>query len=267
MGARLPGGRSGTSSGVDTASSWSAISPLHAAEVLGQNAGVRQRVSRFPAGELDRLSSGIEAIAVVIEAVHPPAGAASAYRKVQAAQILANSQIAVQRATPFIRSIGPASAMEDRTRRRRRPPSSSPGPAAKASVRCRREARERDGEAFLAERRFERLATGLAKSESIVVDPVSMARMGRSSTFAASMPAAPARGAAARRDIVLRRAEITPRMTTTSRPASYPSRQETHDDPWAPSPPRSPPPRHHDHPPDLGRKGLLARYGGSWSPS
>jgi hypothetical protein len=33
-----------------------------------------------------------------------------------------------------------------------------------------RQARQRDGEAFLFERRFERLASGLAKSESIVVD-------------------------------------------------------------------------------------------------
>ena len=33
-----------------------------------------------------------------------------------------------------------------------------------------RQARERDGEAFLFERWFERLASGLAKSETIVVD-------------------------------------------------------------------------------------------------
>src|SRR4029077_4409764 len=67
--------------------------------------------------QLDRLSSGIEAIAVVVEAIHPPAGAASAYRNVQAAEILANSQIAVQRASA-IHSIKSAQqgAMEDRNK-------------------------------------------------------------------------------------------------------------------------------------------------------
>ena len=74
--------------------------------------------------QLDRLQSGIEAIAVVVEAIHPPAGAASAYHNVQAAEILANSQIAVQRASA-IHSI--KSAQQGRwriaTRQPRRPPS------------------------------------------------------------------------------------------------------------------------------------------------
>jgi regulator of protease activity HflC (stomatin/prohibitin superfamily) len=122
--------------------------------------------------QLDRLSSGIEAIAVVVEAIHPPAGAASAYHNVQAAEILANSQIAVQRASA-IHSIKSAQqgAMEDRNK--------ATAAAAELVTRARsestlfnadREARQRDGEAFLFERRSERLASGLAKSESIVVD-------------------------------------------------------------------------------------------------
>jgi regulator of protease activity HflC (stomatin/prohibitin superfamily) len=122
--------------------------------------------------QLDRLSSGIEAIAVVVEAIHPPAGAASAYHNVQAAEILANSQIAVQRASA-IHSIKSAQqgAMEDRNK--------ATAAAAELVTQARsestlfnadREARQRDGEAFLFERRSERLASGLAKSESIVVD-------------------------------------------------------------------------------------------------
>ena len=122
--------------------------------------------------QLDRLSSGIEAIAVVVEAIHPPAGAASAYHNVQAAEILANSQIAVQRASA-IHSIKSAqqAAMEDRNK--------STAAAAELVTQAHsesilfdadREARQRDGEAFLFERRAERLASGLAKSEAIVVD-------------------------------------------------------------------------------------------------
>ncbi|QNB15959.1 protease modulator HflK [Paraburkholderia tropica] len=44
-------------------------------------------------GELDRLASGIEVMAVVIESVHPPAGAAAAYHGVQAAQIRAQASV------------------------------------------------------------------------------------------------------------------------------------------------------------------------------
>jgi regulator of protease activity HflC (stomatin/prohibitin superfamily) len=44
--------------------------------------------------ELDRISSGIDVVAVVIESVHPPAGAAAAYHNVQAAQILAQAGVA-----------------------------------------------------------------------------------------------------------------------------------------------------------------------------
>jgi regulator of protease activity HflC (stomatin/prohibitin superfamily) len=142
-------------------------------DVLGQSRDAFTREFRVALqDQLDRLSSGIEAIAVVIEAIHPPAGAASAYHNVQAAEILANSQIAVQRASA-IHSIKSAQqgAMEDRNK--------ASAAAAELVTQARsesllfdadRQARQRDGEAFLFERRFERLASGLAKSESIVVD-------------------------------------------------------------------------------------------------
>jgi regulator of protease activity HflC (stomatin/prohibitin superfamily) len=142
-------------------------------DVLGQSRDAFTKEFRTALQEqLDRLSSGIEAIAVVVEAIHPPAGAASAYHNVQAAEILANSQIAVQRASA-IHSIKSAQqgAMEDRNK--------ATAAAAELVTQARsesvlfdadREARQRDGAAFLFERRFQRLATGLSKSESIVVD-------------------------------------------------------------------------------------------------
>ena len=122
--------------------------------------------------ELDQMSSGVEAIAVVVEAIHPPAGAAAAYHNVQAAEILANSQISVQRASA-IHSTKSAeqTAMEDRNK--------ATAAAAELTTQAKsesvlfdadREARKRDGEAFLFERRLERLSSGLAKSESVVID-------------------------------------------------------------------------------------------------
>jgi regulator of protease activity HflC (stomatin/prohibitin superfamily) len=142
-------------------------------DVLGQSRDAFTKDFRSALqDQLDGLSSGIEAIAVVVEAIHPPAGAASAYHNVQAAEILANSQIAVQRASA-IHSIKSAQqgAMEDRNK--------ATAAAAELVTRARsegilfdadREGRQRDGEAFLFERRSERLASGLAKSETIVVD-------------------------------------------------------------------------------------------------
>jgi regulator of protease activity HflC (stomatin/prohibitin superfamily) len=122
--------------------------------------------------QLDRMSSGIEVIAVVIEAIHPPPGAAAAYHGVQAAEIFAHVEIALQRASA-IRTAKTAEqgAMEQRNR----------AIAAATELRDRansesvlfeadRQAWQRDNQAFLLERRFERLVSGLAKSELIVID-------------------------------------------------------------------------------------------------
>jgi regulator of protease activity HflC (stomatin/prohibitin superfamily) len=54
---------------------------------------IRRAVQR----QLDRLASGIEVVAVVIESVHPPAGAAAAWHSVQAAQIRAQGSVAQAR--------------------------------------------------------------------------------------------------------------------------------------------------------------------------
>src|SRR6266700_398626 len=142
-------------------------------DVLGQSRAAFTNEFRVSLQEeLDQLSTGIEAIAVVVEAIHPPAGAASAYHNVQAAEILANSQIAVQRASA-IHSIKSAqqTAMEDRNK------ATAVGFELTSQARSEsilfdadRAARQRDGEAFLFERRVERLSSGLSKSESIVID-------------------------------------------------------------------------------------------------
>jgi len=42
--------------------------------------------------ELDQRQSGLEVVAFVVESMHPPGGAASAYRSVQAAQIIASTR-------------------------------------------------------------------------------------------------------------------------------------------------------------------------------
>lgn len=59
--------------------------------VIAQDLRVRLRQA------LAEMASGIDIVAVTIEAIHPPAGAASAYRNVQAAEIEATTEIATER--------------------------------------------------------------------------------------------------------------------------------------------------------------------------
>jgi regulator of protease activity HflC (stomatin/prohibitin superfamily) len=58
-----------------------------------QATGLRAAIQR----DLDEAGAGIELIGLVIEAIHPPAGAADAYHAVQAAEIIAHTQIAAER--------------------------------------------------------------------------------------------------------------------------------------------------------------------------
>jgi regulator of protease activity HflC (stomatin/prohibitin superfamily) len=122
--------------------------------------------------QLDGVSSGIEVIAVVVEAIHPPPGAAAAYHNVQAAEILANSQISLERANA-IRAL--KSAEQAATGDRNDAIAAAAelvGQAKSESVLfdAAREAQRRDNQAFLLERRFAHLVRGLAKSEFIVID-------------------------------------------------------------------------------------------------
>ena len=142
-------------------------------DVLGQNRETFANEFRTALqNQLDRMSSGIEVIAVVIEAIHPPPGAAAAYHNVQAAEILANVEIAVQRANAIdTAKTAEQEAMEERnsvlaaaTELRDRANSES------VLFDADHKAWQRDNQAFLLERRFERLVSGLANSELIVID-------------------------------------------------------------------------------------------------
>jgi len=53
-----------------------------------------ETIKRAVQAQLNQISSGIEVVAVVIEAVHPPAGASAAWHGVQAAQIRAEASVA-----------------------------------------------------------------------------------------------------------------------------------------------------------------------------
>jgi regulator of protease activity HflC (stomatin/prohibitin superfamily) len=122
--------------------------------------------------ELDSLSSGLDVVAVIIEAIHPPPGAARAYHDVQAAEIRAWTAIADQRGGAA-RSAGQAeqTAIEERN--------SAAIKAAEGVARAQAQGRlfegdrlayQEGGSAFLLERRFDRLRRGLAHGQLIVID-------------------------------------------------------------------------------------------------
>ncbi len=68
-------------------------------DVLGQNRAAFVAAFQTELQQrLDALAAGIDVIAVVVEAIHPPPEAASAYHGVQAAQISSIAQVAVSRA-------------------------------------------------------------------------------------------------------------------------------------------------------------------------
>lgn len=67
-------------------------------ELLGEGrTGLADEVGRAVQADLQKLDSGVEILATVVEAIHPPAGAANAYHAVQAAQIGAQALISRER--------------------------------------------------------------------------------------------------------------------------------------------------------------------------
>ncbi|MFP3541079.1 SPFH domain-containing protein, partial [Pseudomonas sp. SIMBA_044] len=56
-----------------------------------------EEIGRAVQADLRKLNSGVEILATVVEAIHPPAGAANAYHGVQAAQIGAQALILRER--------------------------------------------------------------------------------------------------------------------------------------------------------------------------
>jgi regulator of protease activity HflC (stomatin/prohibitin superfamily) len=122
--------------------------------------------------QLDDVSSGIEMLQVVIEAIHPPPGAAYAYHSVQAAEINARTAIAKEKGNAVrVAKLASQEAVNAIDR-------------AQATVAENVEAAKRDAEffhadvraeqasrhSFLFERWLERLSHGLKKTQMVILD-------------------------------------------------------------------------------------------------
>jgi len=142
-------------------------------EVLGEKQdGFAAMLRGAVQADLDAAHSGIEVVAVVVEAIHPPAGAAEAYHAVQAAEINAQAQVASERGrAAATRATGRQYATEEITK--------AQAIAAEAIGRARSDASlfaaDRDGAAagrtvFVLERYYEKLAAALSRVPTTLID-------------------------------------------------------------------------------------------------
>lgn len=121
---------------------------------------------------MDELNSGVEILAVVVEAIHPPAGAANAFHGVQAAQISAEALVARQRGTAA-EQINDAQ-LNASLQRDNAAATAREGIAASEVAKLRFQAEQsafhEAGQAFLTEEYFNQLTMGLSHSKALVLD-------------------------------------------------------------------------------------------------
>ncbi|NTJ66279.1 protease modulator HflK [Agrobacterium rhizogenes] len=121
---------------------------------------------------MDELNSGVEILAVVVEAIHPPAGAANAFHGVQAAQISAEALVARERGTAAQQTneaqLNARLAQDNATATAREGVAASE--VAKLRFQAEQSAFQEAGQAFLTEEYFNRLTMGLSHSKALVLD-------------------------------------------------------------------------------------------------
>jgi regulator of protease activity HflC (stomatin/prohibitin superfamily) len=141
--------------------------------LLGEDrVGLAEEIGRAVQADLQKLDSGVEILATVVEAIHPPAGAANAYHGVQAAQIGAQALISRERGAAaeatnqaqlqasIARDQAAASAHEIK----------ATAQAADLKFTAEQKAYASAGQAFVLEQYFSQLTQGLANARLLVLD-------------------------------------------------------------------------------------------------
>jgi regulator of protease activity HflC (stomatin/prohibitin superfamily) len=122
---------------------------------------------------LDRLHAGIEILSVVVEAAHPPGGAAAAYRQVQAAEIAANTAVSLERGRAettlglALRDAAQASGQAHAAAAER----VAQAQAVEIGTRADEAAYRASPGAFLLERRLAAVQAALAPGTADIIDP------------------------------------------------------------------------------------------------
>ncbi|WP_210642120.1 protease modulator HflK [Pseudomonas sp. Tri1] len=129
-------------------------------------------IGRAVQADLQSLDSGVEILATVVEAIHPPAGAANAYHGVQAAQIGAQALIARERgaaAEQTNQAQLQASIAHDQAQASAREINAT-AEAADLRFNAERKAYATAGHAFLLEQYFSQLSQGLGNAKLLILD-------------------------------------------------------------------------------------------------
>ncbi|MCP1416266.1 regulator of protease activity HflC (stomatin/prohibitin superfamily) [Pseudomonas laurylsulfativorans] len=141
--------------------------------LLGEDrVGLAEEIGRAVQADLQKLDSGVEILATVVEAIHPPAGAANAYHGVQAAQIAAQALIARERgaaAEATHQAQLQASIARDQATASAREINAG-AEAAALKFNAEQKAYASAGQAFLLEQYFSQLSQGLANARLLVLD-------------------------------------------------------------------------------------------------
>lgn len=122
--------------------------------------------------DLDGLNSGVEIMATVLEAIHPPAAAANAYHSVQAAQITASAIIARERGnatqTVNVAQVRAGIARDQATAGARE--TLATAEVAERRFSAEQLAYQQGGKAFLWEQYFAQLVKGLGDASLTLID-------------------------------------------------------------------------------------------------
>lgn len=141
--------------------------------LLGEDrVGLGEEIGRAVQADLQALDSGVEILATVVEAIHPPAGAANAYHGVQAAQIAAQALISRERGAAAEASNQAqlqASIARDQATATAREINAA-AQAADLGFAAEQKAYASAGQAFVLERYFSQLSQGLAGARLLVLD-------------------------------------------------------------------------------------------------
>ncbi|WP_413703798.1 protease modulator HflK [Pseudomonas sp. Pseusp16] len=141
--------------------------------LLGEDrVGLAEEIGRAVQADLQKLDSGVEILATVVEAIHPPAGAANAYHGVQAAQIGAQALIARERgaaAEATNQAQLQASIARDQATASAREINAG-AQAADLKFNAEQKAYASAGQAFVLEQYFSQLSQGLANAKLLVLD-------------------------------------------------------------------------------------------------
>jgi len=175
------------------------FSSLTLEQLLGaQRNALASQINRAVQQRLDELHSGVELLSTVVEAIHPPAGAADAFHGVQAAQISAQALVSRERGHAAQLA---ASAQTTATTRQNQAQMNATDVTSKAQATAvrfaaQKQAVEQSGQVFVDELWFSQLHQTLGHSPLMIID----SRIGAGSPPTIDLREFPSLNEAARRD-------------------------------------------------------------------